>query len=77
MGQHAAVEIELRLLLLGGLRDAVGAGEQAVQVVEAAVLGVDHDDGLDSLQPARGRGRASRENHENNGNEFIHPACPV
>ncbi len=61
IGQRSAVEIELRLLLAGGVGDAVGAGKQAVQVVEAAVLGVDDDDGLYSFQPARRRGRASRE----------------
>ena len=77
MRKGGAVVIELRLLLVGGLRDAVGAGEQAVQVVEAAVLCVDDHDGLDSFQSARRRCRASGEDQEENGNEFIHRACPV
>ena len=75
MGQRGAVEIELRLLLVGGVGDAVGAGKQAVEVVEAAVLGVDDDDGLYSFQPPGGRRRASPEDEEDNGNEFIHRAC--
>ena len=47
IGQQRAVVVELRLLLLGRIGDAVGARKQAVEMIEAAVLGVDHDDGLD------------------------------
>src|SRR5207248_3118558 len=43
------------------LRDAVRAREKPVQVIEAAVLGVDHDDGLDAREAAAlGRRAAHR-----------------
>src|SRR5258708_7339085 len=49
--QRRTVVIELGLLLGGGIGDAVGTREEAVEVVEAAVLRVDHDDGLDFTNP--------------------------
>jgi len=48
--ERLAVEVELRLLLGGRVGHAVGAREQAVHVVEAVVLGVDHHDGLDAIE---------------------------
>src|SRR5207244_180895 len=54
----------LRLLLRARLRDALGPREQAVEVVEAAVLGVDHHDGVDALEAGRGRGAAGEEDRK-------------
>ena len=39
--------VELRFLFGGRIGDAVGAGKRAEKVIEAAVLGIDHDDRLD------------------------------
>jgi hypothetical protein len=62
--QRRAVVVELRLLLGGGVGDALGAREEAVQVVEAAVLGVDDDDGLDLLEAfLRSAGAAGEKQH--------------
>ena len=49
--------VALRLLLGSGVGDAVGAGKQPVEMVETAVLGVDHDDGLDLRQIDREGGQ--------------------
>ena len=49
--QPRAVVIQLRLLFRRGAGDAFGARKQAVEVVEAAVLGVDHHDVLDAREP--------------------------
>jgi hypothetical protein len=42
--ERLAVVVELRGLLGAGIGHAVGAGEQAVEIVEAVVLRKDHDD---------------------------------
>jgi len=57
--QRPAVVIELCPLLRGRVRDAFGAGEEAIQVIEAAVLGVDHDDVLDAREAVAGARRAA------------------
>src|SRR6185436_8727811 len=66
LGERRAVVVELRLLLGGGVGDALGTRKQAEQVVEAAVLRVDDDDGLDLLEalllPARAAGEQEKEN---------------
>ncbi len=51
--ERPAVVVQLGLLLLVRLREAARAREEAVEVVEAAVLGVDDDDGLDLLEAGR------------------------
>ena len=55
--QRLAVAVDLRVLRGRRVRDAVRAGKQAVEVVEAAVLGVDHDDVLDAVERPRARDR--------------------
>src|SRR5256885_2130232 len=50
MRERPAVVIDLDLLLFGGHRDAVRAGKQAVQIVEAMILGVDDYDVLYALE---------------------------
>src|SRR5204862_3883143 len=50
MRQRPAVVIDLELLLFGGHRDAVRAGKQAIQVVEAVILRVDDYDVLYALE---------------------------
>ena len=55
MRQWLAVVVDLGELRRRGISDAAGTGEQAVEVVEAAVLGIDDDDVLDAFEPARGR----------------------
>ena len=57
--ERLAVVVELRRLQRRRLRDAVGAGKQAVQVVEAVVLRVDHDDRVDAVE-SRAGGRTAR-----------------
>src|SRR6266702_629183 len=47
VGQRRTVMVELGLLFGGGVGDPVRTGEGAVKMVEAAVLGIDHDDRLD------------------------------
>src|SRR4029077_6510309 len=39
------------LLLFGRVRDAIRTGKESVHVIEAAVLAVDHHDGLDLCEP--------------------------
>ena len=51
LGERRAVAIDLRVLGRRRLGDAVRAGEEAVEMIEAAVLGVDDDDVLDALEP--------------------------
>jgi hypothetical protein len=48
--QDRTVAIALRGHAAGHAAEAVGSGEKAVQVVKAAVFGIDHHDGLDLLQ---------------------------
>jgi hypothetical protein len=43
---HCAV-IDLDFLLPGYLCDPIGTGEKAIEMVEAAVLCVDHNDNID------------------------------
>jgi hypothetical protein len=50
IGQRGPVMIELRLLLNRRIRDSIDAWEEAIEVVEAAVLRLDHDDGFDLFQ---------------------------
>jgi hypothetical protein len=50
--EERAVAIPLLILVGRGLRDTVGAGIEAVRIVEAAILAADHDDVLDL--PERG-----------------------
>src|SRR5207237_6092714 len=57
--ERFAVLVELGLLLGGRLREALRAGEEAVQVVEAAVLGVDDDDVLDPREALAAASRAA------------------
>jgi hypothetical protein len=57
IGQRRAVMVELGLLFGRRLGDAGRAGERAVEMVEAAVLGIDHDDGRDPGERIVGRGR--------------------
>src|SRR5262249_45933482 len=51
---RSAVSIDLRVLSRRGVGDAVGAWEEAVEVIEAPVLRVDDHDVLDGGQAARG-----------------------
>src|SRR5207237_4168510 len=44
--KRLAVMVELRLLFVGRIGDAVRAGKKAVHVIEAAVLAVDHHNGF-------------------------------
>ena len=50
--------IELCSLRRRCLRDALGAGKEAVEVVEAAILRVDDHDVLEPVDPTRRCGRA-------------------
>ena len=45
--QRLAIVVELRLLLLCRVRNAIRAGKETVHVIETAVLTIDHHDGLD------------------------------
>ena len=54
-GQRRAVAIELPRGIGGDARDTAGAGEMAVQIVEAAVLRVEHNDRLDFFETRRRR----------------------
>ena len=47
IGQHRAVMVALSVLFFPRLGDAVGAREQAVDVIEASVLWIDNDDRVD------------------------------
>jgi hypothetical protein len=64
--------IELGLLFGRRLGDAGRAGEKAVEMVEAAVLGIDHNDGLDAGQRVVGRGRPG-EREDRRADEPEHP----
>src|SRR5205814_6022141 len=59
------------VLRSGGIRDAFSAGEQSVQVVEASVLRVDHDDMFDARESSavggRGRRGAAAERQKDDG----------
>ena len=46
--------IELCLTFVGGVGEAIGAGEVAVEMIETAVLGIDHDDMADTGEIAVG-----------------------
>lgn len=48
--ERFAVVVDLGLFFSRGPADAIGAGEQAVHVVKAVVLGVNHHHVLDALQ---------------------------
>ena len=39
--------VELGLLFSCRVRDPVGAGKEPIEVIEASVFGIDHDDGPD------------------------------
>jgi hypothetical protein len=69
--ERRAVVIELRLLLVGRLRNPVRSGEESIEVIEAAILRVDHHDGLDPRQVLvrylRGRARAGEHACRRNG----------
>ena len=56
MRQRLAVVVDLRVLRRCRVGDAVRARKQSVQIVEAAILGIDHDDVLDLVEPATGGG---------------------
>jgi len=43
--------IELRLLLDRRVGNAVRAGKKNIEMIEAAVLGIDHDDRFDLFKP--------------------------
>jgi len=60
MRQRCPVVIDLRFLHRIRLRESFGAREKTVQVIEAAVLGVDHDDRLDAAKAGLGARRAAR-----------------
>ena len=51
--QRRAVAVELGHARRARVGEAVGAGEGAVEIVEAAVLGKDHDDVLDLVEAGR------------------------
>ncbi len=44
--------IDLRLLRRGRVGDAIGAREEPEEIVEAVVLGVEHDDRVDAIERA-------------------------
>src|SRR4051812_42149293 len=56
--QWRAVMVELGLLFRGSVGDPIGAGERPVEMIEATVLGIDHDDVLDLAERLVGRSRA-------------------
>jgi hypothetical protein len=67
LGERLAVAVDLRVLRRRRVGHAVGAREEAVEIVEAAVLGVDHDDVLHAVEARvlrrlhRARGEQGRE----------------
>ena len=61
LAERLAVAIELRRLRRGRAVETVRAGEIAEQMIEAAVLGVDHDDGLDLAEIDRAPARSAAE----------------
>ncbi len=58
VGQGRAVMVELNPLLGGRVGNPVRSGEEAVEMVEAPVLGIDHDDCLDPVELILGPGRS-------------------
>ena len=53
VGQLGAVVVALDVLLLGGIGDAIGTGKQPVEVIEAAVLRIEDDNGLNLREIGR------------------------
>ena len=74
--ERRSIAIALCVLLRRDPGEAVSARKRAVEIVEAAVLGVDHDDVLNALDPrAAGRlGQAGnrRRQHRHDQNEWFH-----
>jgi hypothetical protein len=61
MRQRLAVAIDLGVLRGSCVRNAVRAGKQSIQIIEAAIFRIDHDDVLDSFEPSHARcGRLHR-----------------
>ncbi len=60
-GQNRAIAVELARRLGREIGEAIGAGEMAVEIVEAAVLRVKHDDRLDFLKALSRARRILRE----------------
>src|SRR5262249_41974786 len=60
---------------VAGVGEAIGAREAPVEAVEAAILLVDHDDVVDLLQAARGRGhrRQASRDHRDQGQDAQGP----
>ena len=89
MRQRLAVVVDLRVLLGRRVGDAVGAGEEPVEMVEAAILRVDDDDVLDLVETgcavraeaaiAQRREQATREQQRRNGDakRFSSWQCPT
>src|SRR5205807_10434883 len=50
--QHGSVAIALHVIRRRQLRETIGAGKEAIEIVEAAVLGIDHHDRLDAVEPS-------------------------
>src|SRR5262249_41316389 len=73
--QRFAVVIELRLLHGARLCDALGAGKQTIQVIEAAILGVDHHDRLDAREVRVGPRRAAREREKDEAERAQSRSC--
>ncbi len=55
--ERPSVPVHLGILCRRRVGDAVRAGKQTVQIVEAAILGVDDEDMLDPVEPRFGRRR--------------------
>ena len=74
--QHRAVAVPLHILSRCETGQAIGARKPTVEVVEASVLGIDHDDVLDAFDTRAGRdaSRAGCRGHEarRQQNPFLH-----
>lgn len=53
-GQRLAVAIELARLVGRDIGQPIGAGEAAIKIIEATVLRIDDDDGVDLVEAGRG-----------------------
>src|SRR6266566_3899618 len=69
LGQRRPVMVELGPLFGGRVGNAVRSGEEAVEMVEAAVLGIDHDNRLDPGERVRGPGGSSERGDTGAGEE--------
>src|SRR6266852_3046602 len=69
IGQRRAVMVELSFLLGGRVSDPVRSGEEAVEMVKAAVLGIDHDDRLDPGERILGPCRSGERDDTGAGEE--------